>query len=34
MAILDKDGRITHASSAFRKLLGYTHIPLIGLALE
>ena len=34
MAILDKHGRITHASFALRKLLGYTHIPLIGLGLN
>jgi PAS domain S-box-containing protein len=34
MAILDKHGRITHASLALRKLLGYTHIPLIGLGLS
>jgi PAS domain S-box-containing protein len=33
MAILDKLGRITHASFVLRKLLGYTHIPLIGLGL-
>lgn len=34
MAILDKHGRITHASFALKKLLGYTHIPLTGLALS
>jgi PAS domain S-box-containing protein len=34
MAMLDKNGRITHASFALRKLLGYTHIPLIGLGLS
>jgi PAS domain S-box-containing protein len=34
MAILDNNGRITHASLALRKLLGYTHFPLIGLALS
>jgi PAS domain S-box-containing protein len=34
IAILDKHGRITHASSALRKLLGYTHIPLIGVVLS
>jgi PAS domain S-box-containing protein len=34
MAILDKHGRIAHASAALRKLLGYTHISLIGLGLS
>jgi PAS domain S-box-containing protein len=33
MAILDEHGRFAHASFAFRKLLGYTHISLIGLGL-
>ena len=34
MAILDEHGRITHASFALRKLLGYTNVPLIGLGLS
>jgi len=34
MAILDSNGRITHASLAFRKLLGYTNTPLTGMALN
>jgi PAS domain S-box-containing protein len=34
MAILDNQGRITHASIALRNLLGYTHIPLVGMELS
>jgi len=34
MAILDSDGRITHASLALCKLLGFTQIGLLGLGLS
>jgi PAS domain S-box-containing protein len=34
MALLDSDGRITHASSAFSKILGFGRAELLGLGLS
>lgn len=34
MALLDSDGRITHANTAFCKILGFSHNELLGLGLS